>query len=247
MLTNQICLQLDCLGLQGMAKTFRQQLEQTTIANLSFEDRFALLIEAEKTARDNKKIDRLLKLSKMRQSNASLEDIDYRPKRGLEISLISNLAACDWIKRRQNLILTGATGTGKSWLACAFGKQACRSGFSTLFTTATQLYEQLTCSQADGSLAKFRRQLIKTKLLIIDDLGIGGIDVQIGPLLLDIVDQQSQVGSLLITSQFPTTKWYDLFNDPTVADAILDRIVHRAHYIELKGESMRKLKSKDIE
>jgi len=149
------------------------------------------------------------------------------------------------MQQKQNLILTGTTGTGKSWIACAFGQQACRRGLSTLYMTATRLFENLTVGMADGSLPKLRRQLISASLLIIDDVGIGGVPAQLGPILLEILDQQSMVGSLILTSQYPTNKWYELFEDATVADAMLGRIVQRAHRIELKGESMRKLKGKN--
>ena len=242
MLSNQLFVQLGALGLHGMAQALNTQLDQAKFAQLSFENRLALLIEAEQTERFNKKISRLLKTAKLRQSNACLEDVDYRHERGLDPALLNTLATLEWVSRQQSLILTGATGTGKTWLACAFGNQACRNGHSVFFTTASQLYEQLICAQVDRSIGKLRRQLIKTRLLIIDDLGIGGVDVQVGQMLLDIIDQQSQNGSLLITSQFPVGKWYDFFNDPTIADAMLDRIVHRAHHIEIKGDSMRKLK-----
>ena len=242
MLNNQLFIQLQSLGLSGMAQALSTQLDQAKFAQLGFENRLGLLIEAEQNERGNKKIARLLKSAKLRQPSACLEDVDYRPKRGLDPSVINSLSSMEWVGRHQSVILTGATGTGKTWLACAFGKQACRNSFPVIFITATQLYEQLLSAQVDGSLAKLRRQLIKAKLLIIDDLGIGGIDVRVGPMLLDIIDSQSQNGSLLITSQFPVDKWYDFFNDPTVADAILDRVVHRAHTIELKGDSMRKRK-----
>jgi DNA replication protein DnaC len=244
MLNHQTTSKLDGLGLNGMLRALHLQLEQPNIQKLSFDERFAMLLDAEINDRENRKISRLLKSARMRQSAACLEDIEYRASRGIDQATVSSLSDCGWIGRRQNLVLTGATGTGKSWLACAFGKQACRTGHTVFFTTATQLFEQLATAQADGSLSKLRRQLVKTQLLIIDDLGIGGIDVHLGPVLLDIIDQQSMQGSLLITSQFPPDKWYDLFNDPTVADAILDRIVHRAHFMELKGESMRKLRGK---
>lgn len=242
MLNNQLFIQLQSLGLSGMAQALSTQLDQAKFAQLGFENRLALLIEAEQNERGNKKIARLLKSAKLRQPSACLEDVDYRPKRGLDHSVINSLSSMEWVGRHQSVILTGATGTGKTWLACAFGKQACRNSLPVIFITATQLYEQLLSAQVDGSLAKLRRQLIKAKLLIIDDLGIGGIDVRVGPMLLDIIDRQSQNGSLLITSQFPVDKWYDFFNDPTIADAVLDRIVHRAHPIELKGDSMRKLR-----
>lgn len=176
-------------------------------------------------------------------SQTVLEDIDYRSSRALNPAQIQSLATGEWMRQKQNLILTGATGTGKSWVACAFGQQACRQGLGVLYMTATRLFEDLANSLVDGRLRRLRSQLVKTPLLIIDDLGIGGIQPQLGPILLDILDQQSIIGSLILTSQYPVSKWYNLFDDPTVADAILDRIVHRAHPIELKGESMRKLTS----
>lgn len=244
MLNHQTISQLQALGLHGMLRALNRQQEEPPSQKLSFDERFAMLLDAEHSDREGRKIERLLKAAKMRQTGASLEDVDYRASRGIDPAMVASLGDCTWIARRQNLALTGVTGTGKSWLACAFGKQACRSGYSVYFTTATLLFENLVTAQADGSLPKLRRQLVKTQLLIIDDFGIGGIDVHLGPILLDIIDQQSMQGSLLITSQFPPEKWYDLFNDPTVADAILDRIVHRAHFMELKGESMRKIRAK---
>lgn len=244
MLNNLTLSKLQELGLNGMARALGLQQEQPPMQKLSFDERLGMLLDAESSDRDTRRIERLLKAAKLRQASACLEDVDYRPARQLDQAMVMSLTDCAWILRRQNLILTGATGTGKSWLACAFGRQACRTGYAVYYTTATQLFENLVTAQADGSLPKLRRLLIKTQLLIIDDLGIGGIDTNLGPVLLDIIDQQSTQGSLLITSQFPTGKWYDLFNDPTVADAILDRIVHRAHFMELKGESMRKLRAK---
>src|SRR3990167_3910869 len=236
--------QLDELGLRGMSRAYERQLSQPDLQSQSFEERLGLLMEAEASDRETRKVERFIKAAKLRESQAVLEDVDYRPTRGLDRSLIMTLADCEWLRRRQNLILTGATGTGKSWLACAFGNQACRRGLITYYRTATQLFEDISLSHADSTLPKLRRQLIKTQLLIIDDLGIGGIDTQLSPYLLDIIDQQSRNGSLLITSQYPTEKWYDLFGDPTIADAILDRIVHKSHVIQLKGESMRQLKGK---
>jgi len=201
-----------------------------------------LLIEQEMLSKDTRKIERLLKKAKFRYPQAVLEDIDYRNQRSLDPLQIQTLATGEWMRQKQNLILTG---TGKSWIACAFGQQACRQGLGTLYMTATRLFENLTVGLADGSLPKLRRQLVSASLLIIDDVGIGGVPAQLGPILLKILDQQSMICSLILTSQYPTNKWYDLFVDSTVADAILDRIVHRAHPIELKGESMRKLKGKN--
>lgn len=246
MLNNLTHSKLHDLGLNGMARALELQQEQPQINQLMFEERLGLLLDAEISSRDTRRINRLLKVARLRQGAACLEDVDYRPARQLDKATVMTLADCNWIPRRQNLILTGATGTGKSWLACAFGKQACRNGYSVSYTTATQLFEDLLSAQVEGSLPKLRRQLVRTQLLIIDDLGIGGIDINLGPILLEIIDQQSAQGSLIITSQFPSNKWYDLFNDPTIADAILDRIVHRSHFIELKGDSIRKLKAKEM-
>lgn len=232
------------LGLHGMADALERQQSDPSFATMPFEQRLGLLVEHELRDKENRKVERLLKKAKLRYSQAVLEDMDYRSGRGLDPLQIQTLATGDWMRHKQNLILTGATGTGKSWLACAFGQQACRQGIGTLYMTATRLFEELANSQADGSLPKLRRQLVTTPLLIIDDLGIGGINPQLGPALLDILDHQSMIGSLILTSQYPPSAWYDLFGDPTIADAILDRIVHRAHPLELKGESMRKLRAK---
>lgn len=244
MLTNQTKQHLLQLGLKGMQSAFEIQQQQPEIQRLSFEDRFGMLVDAEVNDRDSRKIERIKRSAKLRQNRACIEDIDYHPSRKLDQSLIMTLANCSWIDRHQNLIITGATGTGKSWMTCAIADQACRKKYSTYYTTATQLFEDLSRAQVDGTMVKLRRMLVRTQLLIIDDLGIGGIDNSLGPVLLDIIDLQSQNGALLIASQYPTKKWYDLFNDPTIADAILDRIVHQAHIIQLHGESLRKTKAK---
>ena len=245
MLNQQTQSKLQQLQLSGMAKAYRDQLEQPRMQELPFDDRLGLMVDRELSERENRKLSRLLKQAKLRYA-AHLEDVDYRSSRGLDKQVIAGLTGCSWIGQQQNLLLTGATGTGKSWLACAFGNQACRQGFTTYYCTSTRLFEDIARSHADGSLPKLRRQLIRTQLLIIDDLGIGGIEKHLGPVLLEIIDQQSMNGALLLTSQFPTEKWYDLFGDPTIADAILDRIVHRAHMLPLSGESMRKRKGKKL-
>lgn len=244
MLNQQTQQQLSELGLKGMQRAIELQSQQPNIQRLSFEERLAMALDAEISDRESRRIERFKKAAKLRQGRACIEDIDFHPSRKLDQALIMSLADCAWIERHQNLILTGATGTGKSWMGCAFGVQACRRNYLTYYTTATQLFEDLARAQMDGTLPKFRRMLVKTQLLILDDLGIGGIDNNLGPILLDIIDQQSQKGALLITSQYPTEKWYDLFNDPTIADAILDRIVHQAHFIKLQGESLRKTRKK---
>jgi DNA replication protein DnaC len=233
------------LGLNGMTNSLEWQLQNPEAQQLSFDQRFGMLLDAETSLRDSRKIERLKKAAHFRYGQACLEDIDYSPRRKLDRDVVMTLATGEWLHQHLNLIITGPTGTGKSWLACAFGVQACRQGFTTYYSRATQLFENIALAQADGSLPKFRRQLIKTQLLIIDDIGLGGINADIEPDLLNIIDLQSINGSLLLTSQFPTEQWYDSFSDPSIADATLDRIIHRAHTIELAGESMRKLKGKN--
>lgn len=232
------------LGLSGMAMAYERQLEEPSLLKQPFDTRLGLMMEAETSQRETRKIERLLRAAKLRESEATLENIEFKASRGLDRNEVIALGECEWLRRRQNLIITGATGTGKTWLACAFGNQACRFGKTAVYRTAIKLFEEISLSCADHTLPKLRRQLIRAELLIIDDLGIGGIDAQLGPFLLDVIDQQSQNGSLLITSQYPKEKWYDLFSDPTIADAILDRIVHKSHVIQLKGESMRKVKNR---
>ncbi len=231
---------LDQLGLKGMLRTLEYQQRQPEISKLSFEERLGMLVDAELSDRDNRKIDRLLKAAKLRHSDAALEAVNYKADRNLDRGELMTLANCTWIQQRQAVIFSGATGVGKSWLACALGKQACRQGYSVLYITANHLFEEMRVAIGDGSIGKLKRSLSRTGLLIIDDFGIGGIDVSLGPCFLEVVDMQSAVGALLITSQFPSEQWYDLFNDTTVADAVLDRILHRSHVIKLEGDSLRK-------
>lgn len=244
MLNNLTQDKLRAIGLHGMLRALELQLNQPNMQKLSFDERIGLLADAELSDRENRRISKLLKSAKLRHINANIEGIDYQPSRKLNQALILSLANCDWIDRHQSLIFTGLTGTGKTWLACAFGNQACRRNYSTYYTTATKLFEDIAKSQAECTLARLRRSLIKTKLLILDDFGIGNVDQALGPILLEIIDQQSAFGSILITSQFPTSKWHDFFSDPTIADAILDRIIHHSQIFKLQGESMRKTKAK---
>lgn len=239
MLNQPTLNKLQHLQLPGMAKAYREQLEQPSKQQLSFDDRLGLMVDHELNDRENRKLQRLLKQAKLRYA-AHLEDVDLRSSRGLDAQVIAGLTSCDWISRQQNLLLTGATGTGKSWLACAFGGQACRQGFSVTYKSASKLYEELQTAIGDGSLPKYRAMLSKARLLILDDFGLAPVEPVVGYTLLDIVDSRMQTGSLIITSQFPTEHWHSLFVDATLAEAILDRIVHRSHRILLKGESLRK-------
>ena len=170
-----------------------------------------------------------------------LEDIDDRAERGLDKSLLATLAGCQWIQRYQNLLVLGPTGVGKTWVACALGTQACRQGISVLYCRCSQLFSDIAMALADGSISALKSRLVKPALLLIDDFGNGEMSLSVGHVLLDVIDRRMRCGSVLITSQYPRAQWHGLFPDPTLADAVLDRIVHQSHQIQLKGESMRKI------
>lgn len=232
--------QLRALKMNSMAGAYELQLQQPKLHEIGFDERFALLVDQEANERESRKLTRFVREAGF-PDRANLEDIEYRPERGLEKQRIASLANCEWVSKQLNVIILGSTGVGKTWLACAFGTQACRLGFTVAFFRASDLYEQISTAILDGSLAKLRQNLHKPSLLIIDDFGLGQLTLQTAQVLLDVVDHRARKGSLLITSQFPTTQWHDLLLDKTLADAILDRIVHQSHCLTLKGESMRKV------
>ena len=234
---------LRLLKLSGMADTYSLQLDQPKLNAKSFDERFAMLVDYELTNRETRRIQRFIKMANFPE-RCSLEDLDDRPSRDLDKPLISTLATCEWIHRHQNLTIRGATGTGKTWLGSAIGTQACRLGIPTIYIRSTQLLSDIAIALADGSLANLKSRLIKPALLVIDDFGHGQINISVGHVLLDIIDQRMRSGSLLFTTQYPFEQWHDLFPDPTLADAILDRVVHQSHVLHLKGESMRKLRAK---
>ncbi len=240
MLNSSLRQQLNELKLTSFVEQLDTNYDLYLKQDLSFDEILTLLVDSEIQSRSQRKIDRLIKGAKFRYTSARLEDLDYTPKRKLSKKMINNLANGDWVQKQQNLLIFGATGTGKTWLSCAIGVQLCRLGYETLFITAHQLTEQLNDSLLDGSLSKLRKRLIKPKVLIIDDFALGQIDMQVAPILLEIIDLQSKHGSLIMTSQFTIDLWHDKFEDATVADAMLDRVINQAHIIEIKGDSMRK-------
>jgi DNA replication protein DnaC len=199
-----------------------------------------MLVQREVDWRDSKRLARLLKAAKLKVGSACIEDIDWRGSRGLDRSLVAALAGCDWLRHGHNVLSTGATGVGKTWLACALAQQAARSGFTVLYVRAPRLLEELRVAHGDGSFARRLGALARIDLLVIDDFAIAPVTAAERNDLLELLDDRVGTRATLITSQLPVAAWHEWLDDPTLADAILDRIVHAAHKIALKGESMRK-------
>jgi DNA replication protein DnaC len=241
MLIQTILDTLNRLKLYGLAAALAEQLTQSAAASLAFEDRLGMLLDREVLYRDNQRLRRLLQLAQLKHRNACVEDIDYRARRGLDRNQIVSLGTCDWIRNAHNLLIHGATGAGKTWLACALAQQACRQGLSALYLRAPRLFDELSVCHADGSFRKRLAAIAKINLLVIDDFAIAPIGARERSDLLEILDDRVGVRSTLITSQLPIDDWHAYIGDPTLADAILDRLVHSAHKIHLKArESMRK-------
>jgi DNA replication protein DnaC len=232
------------MKLNGMVEALEEQRKSTDTSGWSFEDRLAILVERQWLWKENRALATRLKYAKLRQP-ACVEDIDYRHHRGLQRSVIDQLAGSDWVQHGQNCIITGPTGVGKSYLACALAQKACRDGYRTRYFYAPKLFRELLAGQADGSLPTLLNKLAKTRLLVIDDWGLEKATAAQYRDFLEVLDDRHGMASTLITSQFPPTRWHELIGDATVADAILDRLIHSAHRIELKGESMRKRKVKE--
>lgn len=241
MLNEPTLTKLLALKLNGVVEALEEQRKSTQTASLNFEERLALLVERQWLWKENRALTTRLQFAKLRQP-ACVEDIDYRQHRGLQRSVIEHLAGSDWLKYGQNCIITGPTGVGKTYLACALAQKACRDGYRALYFYSPKLFRELSTSQADGSLPSLFKKLAKTSLLVIDDLGLEKATAAQYRDLLEVLDDRHSTASTLITSQFPPTRWHELIGDATVADAILDRLIHGAHRIELKGESMRKNK-----
>ena len=242
MLNPQTIEKLHVMRMRGMADAFTRQQEDPQTTQLSFEERFALLVDRQWNWRQNRALDRRRKEARL-QGPACLEDIDFRAARGLDKQLVRSLTLdSDWVRRHQNIFLLGATGIGKTFLARAFGHQACRDGFTAYFATATQLFRELEMAKADGSYSKRLRALGQVDVLIVDDWAMAPLTDSERRAFLEICDDRYLTKSTLLTSQLPVVKWYAQIGDPTVADSILDRLVHAAHRFELDGESIRKPK-----
>lgn len=243
MLYSQTIEKLRSLGLEGMVQALEEQRQQTRVLELDFEERLGLLVERQSLWKENRGLALRLKNAQFKIPNASLEDLDYRPSRGLKRGQIDQLRASQWVQHHRNCIVTGPTGTGKTYVACALGVQGCRDGFRAIYHHAPKLFRKLEVARADGSMPSLLKSLARTPLLVVDDLGISNVSGKLYREFLEILDDRQGQGSTVVTSQFPVSQWHELIGDPTVADAILDRLIHNAHRLELKGESMRKNKT----
>ncbi len=240
MLTEPTMEKLKAMRLETLGATWAEQQKNPEVQKLSFDERLGLLIDAEWLHRENKRLGRALKEAKLRIGNACVEDIDYPPKRELEKATIRQLATCRWVAEHQNVVITGMTGTGKTYVACALAQQACRKGYRAIYRRATRLNDELTLAHADGTYALTLARLARADVLVIDDWGLAPPKDQERRDLLEIVEDRYGTRSTIITSQVPPSKWHDHIGDPTVADAVCDRLLHNAHRLVLKGPSRRK-------
>ena len=227
---------LNRLKLHGMAFALSEQMTHNAAQGLSFEERLALLLDREALHRENNRMTRLLQLAQLKYRDAVIEDIDYRSRNGLDRSQLASLASCDWVRANQSLLIQGATGSGKTYLACAIAHQACRQGLSALYVRAPRLFEEFNLCHADGSFRKRLAAMAKISVLIIDDFAIAPIGPRERNDLLELIDDRVGTRACIVTSQLPVSDWHDYIGDPTLADAILDRLIHKAHRIHLKSD-----------
>lgn len=231
------------LRLSGMAKALEEQNGSSEYERLDFLDRLALLVDRESAERDSSRLRLRLKQAKLRLT-ATIEDVDFRHPRGLDKSLVLTLAGCRWIREHHNVIITGPTGVGKSYLACALAHKACREGFRTLYLRAPRLFDDLALARADGRYRRVLAAYARIDLLVIDDWGLASLTEEQRRDVLEILEDRHDLRSTLIASQLPIEKWHKVIGDPTLGDAILDRLVHNAHKLTLKGDSLRKNRKK---
>lgn len=244
MLTHPLFNQLKTLRCEGMLEAFQEQLNTPDIHRLSFDERFALLVEREYLVRENRKLINRLRQAKLKDQEACLEDLDYSPERQLSKTVITCLADCSFISKKENILITGPTGSGKTYLACAFANQACRQGYGARYIRLPKLFQAITIAKADGSYIKLMEHVAKLSLLVLDDWGLAPMNDANRRELLEIIDDRYHRSSTLITSQLPVKDWYDNIGDATLGDAILDRLIHNAHRIEVQGPSMREVIAK---
>jgi len=235
--------QLAELKLHGMARAFEEQLGMAEIGDLSFEERLGLLVEREATERASRRLTARLRRAKLREQ-AAIEDVDWRARRGLDKRQVLTLASCRWIADHLNVLITGKAGVGKTFLACALAHKACREGYTALYLRVPRLFRDLAIARGDGSYEKLLKSYARTDVLVLDDWGLAQIGAQERRDLLEILEDRYGLRSTVVTSQLPVTSWYDSIGDPTLADGILDRLVHGAYEIAIEGESMRRKRAR---
>lgn len=239
MLNHPTLDKLQALRFTGMLKALQEQQHLPDIDALSFEERLGLLVDREMTEREDRRLQTRLRKAQLKHQ-AAIEDTDYRTPRGLDKALMRQLSSCQWVKEGLNLIINGPTGVGKTWIACALAHKACREGFSAHYLRLPRLFEALHLAHGDGRYHKLMSDFAKTDLLILDDWGLAKLNAEQRRDLLELLDDRHGHRSTIVTSQIPVDHWHDIIGDPTLADAILDRLVHNAYRLHLKGESMRK-------
>ena len=238
--------QLRSLRLNGMADALSHQLSTSVYSDLGFEQRIQMLVESELSHRDTQRYDRIMKNAKLKVV-AAPEHFDFRAGRGLDKSVVAYLLTCSWINNSRNVLLTGPTGTGKTWVACALAVQAARYGHTVMYRRTARLLEELAIAHEDGSISKLRNALARTKLLILDDFGLVALTPRGRADLLEVLDDRVSTGSTIVAGQMPVKEWHAFINDPALADAILDRLIYSSVKLELHGESMRKLKARSAQ
>lgn len=239
MLKQSVKVKLEQLKLKGFLRSAESSLDQMLDQGVSIENFLDYCLDAELNDRSNRRIERLLSQAKFRYPNARVEHIDYAVERKIKKADIHRYANCEWIDDGRGLIISGSTGVGKSWLACALGAEACNRGYGTIYFNAISLFDEIANAITLGEIKNFKKKIYTAKLLIIDDFGLGGFNQALAPSFLEIIDKQSQTGGVLITSQVPKKLWFEQFQDPTIADAVMDRILHRSYELEISGRSYR--------
>ena len=239
MLNQPTLEKLQAMKLHGMAEAFRAQLETTDASQLSFEERFAMLVDQQWLWKENRALARRLRAAKLKERGV-LEDIDYQHPRGLDRKLIRTLASSEWVRQHQNLLLIGPTGIGKTWLGCALAQKACRDGFTILHKRSSELFRDFAMAHVDGSFGRLLTKLARIDILVLDDFAMAPLKDSERRDFLELCDDRYQRRSMILTSQLPLAHWHEQIGDPTLGDSILDRLVHNAYRIELNGESMRK-------
>lgn len=243
MLNQATVEKMEAMKLHGLAHAFQEQLRSPQYAELGFEERFGMLVDAEWTYREQRKLTGRLKAARLRYP-ASIEDVDFKAPRGLDRQQVLSLANCSWVQDHHNLLILGPTGIGKSWLACAFVEKACRSGLSAAYLRTPRLLHELAVARADGSWTRLLVRLAKVHLLALDDWLLAPLNDPERRDLLEIIEDRYDRASTLISTQLPVKSWHEMIGDPTLADAICDRLVHCAHKIELRGPSMREARAR---